>query len=168
MAAKDVENSSTLEMENHIKHVLTAMSVSPELFEKLYLQPQQRTKGDLRKTFGNPTPIALMGFVVALTPLSASLMGWRGAGGGAVATTTTSIWFGGMLLIVAGALEFVLGNTFPFTVFMGYGAHYLTFATTFMPFYNAVAAYTPSGTGQTGTPEFDASFGQYRLSKILT
>jgi len=26
-----------------------------------------------------------------------------------------------MLLIIAGFLEFILGNTFPFMVFMGYG-----------------------------------------------
>jgi hypothetical protein len=43
--------------------------------------PQNAVKGDLRKTFGNPTPIALVGFLLSLTPLTADLMGWRGAGG---------------------------------------------------------------------------------------
>lgn len=33
-----------------------SLSISPELFEKLYLSPQNVVKGDLRKTFGNPTP----------------------------------------------------------------------------------------------------------------
>lgn len=39
--------------------VQTAHSVtlSPELFEKLYLSPQNAVRGDLRKTFGNPTPM---------------------------------------------------------------------------------------------------------------
>lgn len=55
--------------------------MSPELFEKLYLGPKNSVKGDLRKTFGNPTPLGLVGYVVALTPLSCCLMGWRGAGG---------------------------------------------------------------------------------------
>lgn len=55
--------------------------MTPELFEKLYLGPQNRVKGDLRRTFGNPTPLGLVGYVVALTPLSCCLMGWRGAGG---------------------------------------------------------------------------------------
>lgn len=34
-----------------------SISISPELFEKLYLSPQNRVSGDLRKTFGNPTPM---------------------------------------------------------------------------------------------------------------
>ena len=34
-----------------------SVSMSPELFEKLYLSPENRVKGDLRKTFGNPTPM---------------------------------------------------------------------------------------------------------------
>lgn len=34
-----------------------SVSISPELFEKLYLSPQNVVRGDLRKTFGNPTPV---------------------------------------------------------------------------------------------------------------
>ena len=34
-----------------------SISISPELFEKLYLSPENRVAGDLRKTFGNPTPL---------------------------------------------------------------------------------------------------------------
>jgi hypothetical protein len=36
--------------------------------------------GRLRKTFGNPTPLALLGFVIASTPFACTQMGWRGAG----------------------------------------------------------------------------------------
>ena len=32
-----------------------SISMSPELFEKLYLSPQTQVKGQLRQTFGNPT-----------------------------------------------------------------------------------------------------------------
>ncbi|KAF3914157.1 hypothetical protein AA313_de0209510 [Arthrobotrys entomopaga] len=34
--------------------------ISAEMFEKLYLTPENRVHGDLRKTFGNPTPIAIV------------------------------------------------------------------------------------------------------------
>ena len=34
-----------------------AVSISADLFEKLYLSPDHAVKGDLRKTFGNPTPV---------------------------------------------------------------------------------------------------------------
>jgi hypothetical protein len=42
-----------------LHHVRTAGSIvmSPELFEKLYLSPQNAVKGDLRRTLGNPTPM---------------------------------------------------------------------------------------------------------------
>lgn len=34
-----------------------SISITPELFEKLYLTPQTPVKGDLRKVLGNPTPL---------------------------------------------------------------------------------------------------------------
>lgn len=42
-----------------LKQIQTAgsISISPELFEKLYLSPPNKVKGELRKTFGNPTPL---------------------------------------------------------------------------------------------------------------
>jgi hypothetical protein len=66
---------------NNLQRTNTFLSITPEMFEKLYLSPKNQTRGDLRQTFGNPTPVAVLGFVVALTPLSIELMGWRGAGG---------------------------------------------------------------------------------------
>jgi uncharacterized protein len=45
--------------EEALTHVRSAglLTLSPELFEKLYLQPQVPVKGDLRKILGNPTPL---------------------------------------------------------------------------------------------------------------
>lgn len=42
-----------------LKQFRSAASVqmSPELFEKLYLSPMNEVKGNLRQTFGNPTPM---------------------------------------------------------------------------------------------------------------
>ena len=48
-----------IESEDHLRNVLTnTMTLSPEMFEKLYLGPKSEVKGDLRKTFANPTPMA--------------------------------------------------------------------------------------------------------------
>jgi len=33
------------------------LTISPEVFEKLYLQPQVPVKGELRNIVGNPTPL---------------------------------------------------------------------------------------------------------------
>ena len=58
------------------------LPISRETFEKLYLSPKHPfVEGDLRKKLGNPTPICLMGFLIASTPHACMLMGWRGAGG---------------------------------------------------------------------------------------
>ena len=63
-----------IESEEHLRNVLTnTMTLSPEMFEKLYLGPKSEVKGDLRKTFANPTPLAVMGFSVAVLPISISL-----------------------------------------------------------------------------------------------
>ncbi len=45
--------------ETALRRIRTAgsISITPELFEKIYLSPQNSVKGDLRKTFGNPTPL---------------------------------------------------------------------------------------------------------------
>lgn len=77
-------------------------------------------------------------------------------------------FFGGLLLILSGIGEFILGNTFPCCVFFGYGAHFLTFAATFTPFFAAISAYTTDGS-QMQTPPFLASFGMpRRLSLSLS
>jgi hypothetical protein len=48
-----------MEPNDALRRIQTAgsISISPELFEKIYLSPQNQVKGDLRKTFGNPTPL---------------------------------------------------------------------------------------------------------------
>ncbi|CAG8893170.1 unnamed protein product [Penicillium egyptiacum] len=57
------------------------LPIPRDTFEKLYLTPKMPIAGNLRRTFGNPTPISLMGFLVAATPNAMLHMGWRGAGG---------------------------------------------------------------------------------------
>jgi hypothetical protein len=50
---------SNMGHEDALRRIRTAgsISISPELFEKIYLSPQNQVKGELRKTFGNPTPL---------------------------------------------------------------------------------------------------------------
>ncbi|KAH8686040.1 hypothetical protein BGZ60DRAFT_543293 [Tricladium varicosporioides] len=114
-----------------LTHVRTAgsIAISPELFEKLYLTPAHKVKGDLRYKFANPTPLQ----------------------------GSSYYWFGGGLQLIAGILEFVLGNTFPFIVLSSFGAFFLTFATTLTPFYNASGAYGAN------SAQFHATFAFFPL-----
>jgi len=137
-----------------------SISISPELFEKIYLSPQNKVAGELRKTFGNPTPLALCGFLLSLTPLSCILMGWRGAGGGGASDIGAYLFFGGVLMILGSVGEWIIGNTFPFVVFGSFGAYWLTFAATLQPFYNAYGAFSTTDNPAEGltTVGFNASF----------
>lgn len=139
--------------------------IPPEFFEKMY--PRSTVREDLRKTFANPTPVALMGFLICLSPLSCDLMGWRGAGGNGAAGTGAYYFFGGLLMILGGFLEFILGKTFTFVVFSSFGGFWLTLASTLQPFYNASGAYAPlnATSAQQGfaTVGFTASFGFFQM-----
>ncbi|MCJ1419922.1 hypothetical protein MMC32_006278 [Xylographa parallela] len=126
-----------------LQKMKTAQSVNltPEMFEKLYLNPQTVVSGDLRKTFANPTPIALIGYVLTLTPLSCAYMGWRGAEASGAATVGVYYFMGGLLMLLGGVLEFVLGNTFSSVVFASYGGYWFAYGVTFTSFYGATAPY---------------------------
>ncbi|KAK4496990.1 hypothetical protein PRZ48_011439 [Zasmidium cellare] len=129
-----------------LQRIRTAGSVSipPELFEKLYLSPESKVKGDLRKTFANPTPIGLGGFLLSLSPLSCFLMNWRGTGAGLGASDiSVFLFFGGVLMLVSGAMEWILGNTYISVVFMTFGSFWLSYGGVLQPFYGAYAAYSP-------------------------
>ncbi|KAI4595958.1 hypothetical protein KJ359_006250 [Pestalotiopsis sp. 9143b] len=145
-----------------------SIAITPELFEKLYLQPQNRVHGDLRRTFANPTPIAIIGFLMCLGPLSCDLMGWRGAGGSGAANIAVYFFFGGVLMIIGGILEFFLGNTYPCAVFLNYGAFWMSYGGTLLPQFNAYAAYAPADATSPAagleTTGFNASFGFFTLS----
>lgn len=41
---------------------VNSINIPKELFEKLYLAPETQVNGDLRKTFGNPTPLYVIMF----------------------------------------------------------------------------------------------------------
>ncbi|KAL1874885.1 hypothetical protein Daus18300_003426 [Diaporthe australafricana] len=122
-----------------------AVSISAELFEKLYLAPKTDVSGQLRRTFGNPTPIGLVGFLLALTPLSCDLMQWRGAASSGANGIPQFFFFGGLLQLTTGLLEFVLGNTFPSVVFCTYGAFFLSLGGTLNPSFAAFSSFAPAG-----------------------
>ncbi|KAL5119237.1 hypothetical protein ACEQ8H_002948 [Pleosporales sp. CAS-2024a] len=146
-----LDHSHDSETALHKIRTAGSISISPELFEKLYLSPQNQVKGELRKTFGNPTPIALIGFLLSLFPLSMTLMGWRGSGGQGAASTGWYFFAGGMLMVLGAVGEWILGNTFPFVVFASFGAFWLGYGATLQPFYNSYSAYADANVqGSTG------------------
>lgn len=49
----------THDEESALKRMRTAgsLSISPELFEKIYLSPKNQVSNNIRSTFANPTPL---------------------------------------------------------------------------------------------------------------
>lgn len=61
----------------------------------------------------------------------------------------------------------MLGNTFPFVVFMSFGAFWLSYAITLQPSYNAYTSYAPDNSTSLSagleSKGFNASFGKLRI-----
>ncbi|KPM44549.1 hypothetical protein AK830_g2053 [Neonectria ditissima] len=169
------DNSSKVNNEHRddvLNRIQTAASISlsPELFEQLYLSPQNQVKGQLRQTLGNPTPLALGGFLLCTTPISMSLLEWQGAGGfGAGANVGSYFYLGGLLLVLGGIGEWILGNTFPATVFCLFGGFWLTFGATIVPGYGAYGLYSTTGSAADGLNEqqFYATFSFFLVAMTI-
>ncbi|GAA5921689.1 hypothetical protein JCM1841_007090 [Sporobolomyces salmonicolor] len=119
-----------------------SVQLTAEQFERLYLQPGgQKAKGDLSKRFANPTPLGLASFLLCLTPFSCYLMGWAGTTTAAAPTLVGAMLFmGGLGLMVAAILEFILGNTFTVVVFFTFGSFWLSFGFLLQPEQGIAAA----------------------------
>ncbi|KAJ4160241.1 hypothetical protein NW754_003366 [Fusarium falciforme] len=167
MTTEKFQNGNDLEggQLNAIESVRSAANItmSSELFEKLYLSPPNAVKGDLRNTFGNPTPMGLIGFLLSLMPFSCDLMGWRGAGGFGAATIPVYFFMGGFLMVLSGILEWVLGNSFPSIVFCSLGCFWLSLGGILNPSFGAFSFYAPADAKSSAeglaTRGFNASLG---------
>ena len=64
-----------------LENTTSSNTITPEMLEKLYASSKTGAGGRLSQKYSIPTPVAILGLCVALTPLSIELMGWRGASG---------------------------------------------------------------------------------------
>ncbi|CCG81050.1 putative Plasma membrane ammonium transporter [Taphrina deformans PYCC 5710] len=148
------------DLENNLTRTTTGMTLTPEMFERMYLNPKNNVAGSLRKTFGNPTPLAIVGFLLSLTPLSCILMGFRSAAGPAV-LLGSYYYMGGMCMVIGGVLEFFLGNTFPFVVFVSFGGFWLSFAALNSSYYGIAEAYGATAAAGAATPGYESGLAFY-------
>lgn len=114
-SADGIEPGSTMKAEQHQVHHTNlghahsaAMTISPELFEKLYLQPKIRQYSRQ----ANPTPMGLVGFVISTFTFSMILMGWGGASG-FPAVVGIFFFVGPLMLTLAAIFNWIMGNFYP-------------------------------------------------------
>ncbi|KAF4592320.1 hypothetical protein GQ602_002619 [Ophiocordyceps camponoti-floridani] len=115
--------------------------ISPEMYASLPIVFHKMMKMEMRNNFGCATLIALAGFLLSLSPLACSLMGWRQTSGLGAATIGTFFFQGGVMMIIGCVLEWVLGNSFFAVVFATYGGFWLSYAATLNPSFAAFSSY---------------------------
>jgi len=147
----DTENSDDHIESSNLEHIKSAgaFSISPELFEKLYLNPKTNTGAHNRKQFANPTPLGLMGYVISVCTFSSNIMGWGGANS---LHGVAGIFFftGPVLLVLATILEWIVGNFFPMMCFGLFSVFWLSFGVLQLPTLGLAASYSPTGNAAEG------------------
>lgn len=59
MSSYDTKGSDSASTQHDISSLqpIQSVTITTEMFEKLYLNPASRVQGHLRQTFANPTPL---------------------------------------------------------------------------------------------------------------
>lgn len=74
------------------------------------------------------------------------------------------MFMGGLLMIIGGVLEWVLGNSFPACVFCSFGGFWFSYGGSLIPSFAAYASYAPADATSAAegltTRGFNASFGK--------
>lgn len=104
---------------------------------------------------------------MSLMPITMQLMEWRGAEGSRSANNANVIFYGGVLMWMAGILEFILGNTFPFLVFTTFGSFYSSYGATLIPWFATYQSFAPDASNEAlglTTEGWNASYGHYWMA----
>ena len=141
-AYKDIEADHASSNGNPLSRQVT-VNMSQEQYERLFFSPTGPSRGDFAKRLGNPTLLGLISFLIPYTSTIFILLGW----GGAVPPTTLIgltgdyYFLGAIGMTLAGLAEFILGNTFPFAVFIIFGVHWGSLSYTQDPIHNITKAF---------------------------
>ncbi|KAL9055733.1 MAG: hypothetical protein Q9162_003369 [Coniocarpon cinnabarinum] len=144
------------------------LQLSPEQYERLFFTPTPpRGETALAKKLGNPTLLGLLGFLIPYSSTIFCLIGWQGAvpPQSLIGLYGDYYFLGSIAMTIAGIAEFVLGNTFPFAVFIIYGTHWGSLAYTTDPSHNLVAGLAQEG-GVNGAA-WNASQGFHNVTMCL-
>lgn len=152
-----------IEKGEHITRTQTGVTISPELFEKLYFAPKTPHVGDYNRRFANPTALGFVGFGISASTFAMVLMGWGGASG---LTPVAGIFFftGPVLLTFAMIFEWVMGNFFPMMVMALFDVFWLSFGVLQLPTLQLGAPYaTDADPTGTAAPAFNAGVALYLI-----
>ncbi|KAF8824386.1 GPR1/FUN34/yaaH family-domain-containing protein [Lentinula edodes] len=139
------------------------IQLTPEQFERLFLAPHPDTGNSSAyrlgvQRFGNPTPLAMIAFLLVQAPTACIQMGWGGSTTAANAVLTGPYYLlGGLGLVISGVMEWIIGNTFSSVVAITFGGNWLALATITDPAHG-IASTFPSGIN---SPEYNKALMFY-------
>lgn len=143
------------------------LNLSPDQYERLFFQPSAG-KGDLSKRLGNPTLLGVLGFLIPYSCVIFSVLDFQGSSAGSIGAVSGSFLFlGGIAMNIAGIMEFILGNTFPMSVFMIYGCHWIFLGYVNNPLQGIAASYAVGNVPGSLSQDFNAGLGNYNVILAL-
>ncbi|KAF2005812.1 plasma membrane ammonium transporter [Amniculicola lignicola CBS 123094] len=165
---REVNGSGTrqdsIEKGTPLAHTTTNISLSPELFEKLYLAPKVPHAADNVGRYANATPLGFLGFVISTFTFSMVLMGWGGAAG---LPAVVGIFFftGPVLLFLSTIFLWIQAQFFPMMVCGLFCVFWLSFGMLQLPTLGLAAAYSATGNPAEGlaSKEMNAVIALYLL-----
>ncbi|KAF2195148.1 hypothetical protein K469DRAFT_543938 [Zopfia rhizophila CBS 207.26] len=153
-----------IEKETPLTHTTTNISLSPELFEKLYLNPKVPHAADYANKFANATPLGFLGFVISTFTFSMVMMGWGGASG---LPAVAGIFFftGPVLLLLSTIFLWIQAQFFPMMVCGLFCVFWLSFGLLQLPTLGLATAYSATGNATEGmvSKEMNAVIALYLL-----
>ncbi|CAO2654365.1 Nn.00g110980.m01.CDS01 [Neocucurbitaria sp. VM-36] len=156
--------SDRIEKGPQLMHTTTNISMSPELFEKLYLAPKVPHAVDNVGRYANATPLGFLGFVISTFTFSMVLMGWGGASG---LPAVAGIFFftGPVLLLLSTIFLWIQAQFFAMMVCGLFCVFWLSFGLLQLPTLGLAAAYSPAGDAAAGiiSKEMNAVIALYLL-----
>ncbi|RFU33302.1 hypothetical protein B7463_g3021, partial [Scytalidium lignicola] len=130
----------------------------------LYLTPKVAAVGDFRTRFSNPTPLGLMGFVIAATTFAGITVGW---GGNTQLVGALGIFYftGPVLLVLATIFEWVMGNFLSMMIMGMFAVFWLSFGMLETPTLQIQQAYSATGSAAEGAAStgFNAAVAMYLM-----
>ncbi|KAH9907200.1 GPR1/FUN34/yaaH family-domain-containing protein [Xylariomycetidae sp. FL2044] len=150
--------------EKGLHRTTTGVTMSPELFEKLYLTPKVPLHSDYVKRFANPTPVGFMGFVISASTFAMIIMGWGGSAAALSPVAGIFFFVGPTLMLLALVFEWVMGNFFSMMVMGLFAGFWLSFGLLQLPTLALGANYaTPDDPTGTASTEYNAAIALFLI-----
>ncbi|RAR00874.1 plasma membrane ammonium transporter (Ato3) [Stemphylium lycopersici] len=149
MATANSIDSNRIDKEPRLTHATTNISLSPELFEKLYLAPKTPHANERAGQYANATPLGFLGFLISTFTFSMILMGWGGANG--LQAVVGIFFFTGPVLLVLSTIFLWIANQFFTMMVCGlFSVFWLSFGMLQLPTLGLAASYSSTGDAAEG------------------